>query len=504
MLPLMVRQKGVSAQVLGVLWTVLPMVGLITNSISGTLADYLRAHRTVFLGSITALTMGISFIYWIPELSVAQVVPPHPTQNLTTLGNATSHLNLTAEVNHIKQSLKSSGSDDDYTFLIDQEMIVAEGQALPSNPKVLLGLEAAPQEDASFADLVYNPTFWLIFFSLMIEQMGISTCVTITDAVCFQILGSERHKFGQQRLWGTIGMGFTAICSGALVDLYSRGLPQKDYLPSVITSLVLMSLDFVVVARLKIPNTKGKRVRLGDVGSTLAQPETLVFLLTVFMMGVSLGMMWVFKLMLVEDVAMAWDPQFSALKILQGLNMAIENFGGEVPFLFLSGMIIQRLGPTSVLAISLATISLQMCLYSFVTNPWLFLPIEFLNGPTHSLFYTVMVSHASSIAPPGAQATVQSIVKSCFSLGSSTAGFLGGTLFHHLGGSRTFLAIGLFDIAYGIVFGLLHFLIWEFSSPKRILGDTGYVATSTVSSGHDDTTADQAPDPAREALYEDV
>lgn len=58
---------------------------------------------------------------------------------------------------------------------------------------------------------------------------------------------------------------------------------------------------------------------------------------TVYVMGASLGILWIFKLMMVEDVAMEWNPDFQALKLLQGLVLAIENFLGEVPFFFLSG-----------------------------------------------------------------------------------------------------------------------------------------------------------------------
>lgn len=58
---------------------------------------------------------------------------------------------------------------------------------------------------------------------------------------------------------------------------------------------------------------------------------------TVYVMGASLGIVWVFKLMMVEDVALAWNSEFPALKLLQGLVLGIETFIGEVPFFFLSG-----------------------------------------------------------------------------------------------------------------------------------------------------------------------
>lgn len=54
--------------------------------------------------------------------------------------------------------------------------------------------------------------------------------------------------------------------------------------------------------------------------------------------------------------------------------------------------------------------------------------------------------------------------------GQSTAGFLGGTFFHSIGGSYTFLAVGVFDFAYSIIFGFLNFLIWKYCSREKMLG----------------------------------
>lgn len=460
LLPVIVRSKGLSAQTVGLLWSVLPVVGLITNSISGTLADYFKAHRIVLLSSVVCLTTGVTSMYWIPELPFAAQASGE-TQSLDSLGNAT--LGFTVFL-----IMGNSSSMGEGLAGADPEMMVAEGQAPPLD---LPNIEEVAAESGRQEPLVRYPQFWLIFFALMAEQIGISVCVMMSDAVCFQILGSERHKYGQQRLWGTIGMGLMAVVSGALIDVYSQGFPQKDYLPAVICGLVLMVADILVVARIRIPYADDHKLVMGDVGSTLLQPLVLLFLVTVYVMGASLGIVWVFKLMMVEDVALAWNAEFPALKLLQGLVLLIETIIGEVPFFFLSGRIIQRLGYTPVLITSLVSTGLRCCLYYTVTNPWWFLPIELLNGPSYSLFHTVMASYASHIAPPGAQATLQSVVRATFSTGLSTAGFLGGILYNTVGGSAAFLHVGTFDLAYVLVFGLLHVLITRYCTQDKTAGE---------------------------------
>lgn len=118
--------------------------------------------------------------------------------------------------------------------------------------------------------------------------------------------------------------------------------------------------------------------------------------------------------MLVEDVAYEWDCHFGALKLLQGLIMGVQCFGGEIPFFFLSGWFIQKLGHVNAMSLVIGVFGIRYILYYTVVNPWLFLPIELLNGFTFGIFYATMTSYASRVAPPGTEATMQGIVGAAF------------------------------------------------------------------------------------------
>lgn len=95
------------------------------------------------------------------------------------------------------------------------------------------------------------------------------------------------------------------------------------------------------------------------------------------------------------------------IKTLQSLVMVIQCFGGELPFLFLSGWILKRIGHINAMSLVLFGFSIRFLLYSTLTNPWYVLPIELLNGITFGVFYATMASYASIVAPPGTEATVQ-------------------------------------------------------------------------------------------------
>lgn len=87
--------------------------------------------------------------------------------------------------------------------------------------------------------------------------------------------------------------------------------------------------------------------------------------------------------------------------------MGIQCLGGELPFFFLSGWILKRIGHVHCMSIVLLGIGVRYTLYSFLLNPWWVLPIELMNGVTFGLFYATMASYASIVAPPGTEATIQ-------------------------------------------------------------------------------------------------
>lgn len=95
------------------------------------------------------------------------------------------------------------------------------------------------------------------------------------------------------------------------------------------------------------------------------------------------------------------------IKTLQGLAMGIQCFGGELPFFFLSGWILKKIGHIHAMSLVLSGFGLRFLLYSALTNPWWVLPIELLNGVTFGIFYSTMASYASIVAPPGTEATLQ-------------------------------------------------------------------------------------------------
>jgi len=67
-LPTIGKQLGFSATIVGTIYTVLPISGLIAKPLFGSLADKFRLHKTFFLIFEAILTMAFFSIYFIPEI----------------------------------------------------------------------------------------------------------------------------------------------------------------------------------------------------------------------------------------------------------------------------------------------------------------------------------------------------------------------------------------------------------------------------------------------------
>lgn len=67
-LPTIGKQLGFSGTLVGTIYTVLPISGLIAKPLFGGLADKFRLHKTFFLIFQVVLTIAFFSIYFIPEV----------------------------------------------------------------------------------------------------------------------------------------------------------------------------------------------------------------------------------------------------------------------------------------------------------------------------------------------------------------------------------------------------------------------------------------------------
>ncbi|XP_063373911.1 major facilitator superfamily domain-containing protein 6 [Cydia amplana] len=297
----------------------------------------------------------------------------------------------------------------------------------------------------------YTRQFWMFFVLMALSWVGMAVVVTFADAICFNILGAKVSQYGKQRLWGSVGWGIFSLLTGALIDVFSEG-EYKNYAVAFVLMFVFMLGDVIVSCFIKIESTKMSVSILADVGTLLSSLPTVIFFLWTIAVGLCTGLLWSFLFWHLEDISKQNGGGSEYDKTLQGLVSAIQTFGGEIPFMFVSGFILKRLGHINMMTIVLFAFGVRFILYSLLSNAWWVLPIEMFQGITFGMFYPTMASYAKVVSPLGTETTVQGLTGAIFEgVGTSLGSFIGGLLYDQYGSWKTFLWFGIGSLVFCVV-----------------------------------------------------
>lgn len=253
--------------------------------------------------------------------------------------------------------------------------------------------------------------FWIFaFFFNVIYDCGISV-FALTDAACCETVHNLGKEFGKERMWGAIGWGLFAPIGGFLDDY------TGDYLAASILFGVMNVLMLMNLSRMNMDKPHFPQNILRNVGTVARSRTFLCFEVWTLINGIGFGIIWYSLVWFVASIG--------GDKLVCGLVHAIQCCVGEVPFMFFSGKILQKVGRANVITLSLLASCARFLWYSQLQNPWLVLLSEWTHGVTYGLFYTTMAAFAKENAKPGTEATIQAIVFSAYdSLGKSFTPFL--------------------------------------------------------------------------------
>lgn len=135
---------------------------------------------------------------------------------------------------------------------------------------------------------------------------------------------------------------------------------------------MVMLFDMLVSSRLRHTQTKRSSSILKDIGQIFKSCRVVVFFLWCICVGIGTAMVWNFLFWYLEDLAVQQEScsYDSSMKTLQGLVMGVQCFGGEVPFFFLSGWLLKKIGHIKAMNLVLIGFALRFYLYSLLQNPW--------------------------------------------------------------------------------------------------------------------------------------
>ncbi|XP_070393448.1 major facilitator superfamily domain-containing protein 6-like [Dermacentor albipictus] len=474
----LIKDRGVSAVEVGLIYTVAPFFSAASKPIFGAIVDHSKQIKVVILSFLLCVLTTFAAINFLPavaervtegegsthNLSIS-VTPEDittrsrviymPELNLTRPALLDLSCNLTCvhegnqSVNNVlSQSIRVHGNVSETNITLSfppRELENVTGACTVFCPLT----DRGPQPTSG--SVLATAVFWLYCIFVTVNYAAIGCANSLTDTGCFELLESEgvdsKSRFGLHRLWGTVGWGIFAAGSGYLIDgLKGIGGASSptDYSAGFYLAAALMLVDAVCVCICDIRKSKSAENIAKDVSRLIYKDSRVWFLLLdATIGGVFVGIVWQYHFWYLDNLG--------ASSALMGASVAVRSFA-ELPVFVCAGWAIGKTGHVLILRAALVSMAVSFALYSIIINPWVTLLVELLLGLALGAFFTAIPSYAEEVAPPGTEATTMGLVMGFFEgIGTALGGMVGGAGFEWLGGASTFQLVAVAGFAWCVL-----------------------------------------------------
>lgn len=266
-------------------------------------------------------------------------------------------------------------------------------------------------------------SFLVLSLVIALHAFCFMSLVPLYDNSALEILGDRSEKYGQIRLWGSIGWGAGAPLIGPLVE--QLGLQWTFYGHAGLMLIGLLIALPLPVAQTSVGGGFGSGLR-----SLLQDSRWYLFLLIIFVAGFGDAVIRNFWFLYLKDLETS--------SILMGLSLTIGTVS-ELIVLVYSGQLLKGLGARKLLVVAVLAQIFRLLAWSFISHPYAALSMQLLNGLTFGALWIAGVAYAKEIAPAGMTATAQGLLSSVyFGLSSVVGALAGGLLYEGVGSWEMF------------------------------------------------------------------
>lgn len=273
----------------------------------------------------------------------------------------------------------------------------------------------------------------LFLFALYGLVAGAS--MTLLDGMTLTALGSEKHRYGNVRLYGALGFGVAALCSTSAVEF--RWIPETG---DVVFPLAGIFSVAGAIAILRVPKLKRPRLaKWSQLKGALQQPELIGLGILSLLHWSSHGAYSSLIAPLGEACGLGRD----SIGIAMGVAIIFE-----VWMMRSSGAALQRLGAKSLLVWISAMTCVRWLGLALSDNGMAFIGWQALHGVSFGLFYPTVVAILAVRVPDEARQSVQGLFGSLFfGVGGAIGTGVAGAVFEEWGALSTWWAMLGFSVA---------------------------------------------------------
>lgn len=479
-LPLIAKNIGISATGFGFIFTITPFINVFINPILGCITDKFQKikHIIIFVSVLhTPIYFSINFIpEMITEKQFFSNVSFYCGDNFSHFIASTKFLKL--EPNNKSFECQTECSACQNNELINNASFCNQIFTLITEPFInktenLLIINITSKSNFTLCSQEMDVTcdtkcfldknekinsfnhyqFWLFVILTSVAIIITDAIIALSDTACHEALEGRVNQFGKQRVWLSIGWGIISMATGYIIELVNVNNKGKtDFSICFYLMLSLMVVDIIVLNFTEMRKEKSSNNILNDVRKIFIKPHPFFLGTAVFLVGALSGLQW--------NYAFWYFEELGASKILMGVSTAVFCMFAEVPFMFISGWIIKKIGRDNSMCLAFIALSIWFLSASFIYDPWWIILSDLTQGPSYGLFYVAMSTYGKIVAPPGTEASMQTILRAVFSgLGVGTGSLLGGVCFDIFGGRLTFRFAGFIALISAAVYKFITIFI---------------------------------------------
>ncbi|XP_033102711.1 major facilitator superfamily domain-containing protein 6-like isoform X3 [Anneissia japonica] len=414
---LYLRQLGLNAFQLGVLFTIRPVLGVFCTPIWGYIADRFKIWRIIFILSIIgSMSFGTSLIF----IPTAERVPcNYAIQTLaSSLGFPPYENNNSSIINN-----QSTITDEEYLSELKETMI-----------------KKREQESKTWLYTQHSLTimFLEIVFMLFLYETFFAANLAFVDVSILCELDEEHESYSKFRSFGSLGWIIGCLLSASLLQLYRTTVTYcgMDFVVTDYKIAFLMMggcylISLPIACSITFENISNDvEYHAKEFMKLLMSPTHIsVYVIGIFV-GTCNGFVWYFLNYHLENLG--------ATQLLMGIAMTVGALSEIVWGLFFQLKAVERLGHTKILVIALALYCIRFLIYAVLQNPLWILPVEIIQGASYFAVWNTLVSYTVHSFPPQFLATSISFLNAIFqNLGLGIGTFLSGYLIYRFDAATT-------------------------------------------------------------------
>ncbi|VDM19191.1 unnamed protein product [Wuchereria bancrofti] len=503
------KQLGMNASQAGFLLGARPLVEFAARPFWSSFANKFRKGKLLLefsLASFIVSTLAIGFVQ--PLTPYCVVKPVNVTTKCfylepagqTIRGGALGYLKKATGIGRKKRSappiletiidLSSYNKEDDVVPGLSP-LALTKDKVCNYDEDLYGVLVSPPHSTRVYRKPAVEQVFLLLLLLVILGEFFSSPSLALADSVTLTYVSDNPKQFGTIRLFGSFGWGLAMFIMGIGLD-YSetfrnhpcptKNTTEKNYtLCFVAYSLFMLAAMLVAtqfrfgkeqrpdeaactvietrideiapavaekarVRQLQLEHSEGNAQWIPTI-KALFRGHAAFYLLAVTTIGFGAGIIFAFLFWHLQD--------FGGSPILFGFA-SVVNHGTEIAAHFYCFHLINKFGHIKLINICLLINVIRFFVISLLTNPWMVLPLQILQGLTLATTWASASSYISLIAPSQLKRTAQTVLMLLYhGIGKGFGSIIGGCIIKSLGTRLTFqiysiIAILVLSIHYGM------------------------------------------------------